>query len=581
MTFTAISQLIGGLAMFLAGSELASAGLRRASGGGLRHLLRRFTVRPVPGLLAGVALSVALQSSSAATVLLVSLADAGLVSLAQSLPVTLGAALGATVTVQIITFDIGGYALLLLAAGVLTRWVCRYDRHKRLGDAVFGVGLLFYGMTLMTAGGMPLAKAPGFQAVLSHLGKSPLLGVVVSAVITGLIQSSSAMIAVVISVLVSRVTAGLAPLEAIHIAMPFILGANIGASATALIASAAASRAGKQTALGNLILKVAGVLVCLPFVYNGWFDGLCWRFTGFFVNANQPAPAVARAIANAHTIFNIVACVVFLPFTAAFARLVSRLLPITEPALLTRSLAPRLLAMPALALDAVAAEVRNTAVQVRDMHSLAGRAVLEPNRAAVDELRNADTGIDGVLAEVTQYALRLSQQDIGPDAARRREILLIALRNMEQIGDLLSTDLARQALKRIDQGIDFSPEGLDELKGVFGEVGQSFDNTLLSLAGGANGPVREVLDREERMDGERRTLFERHLERLIRKDPRTARSLTIHMDVLTALRQVHSLLADTVRALADKPHPTPPDIPPPRITSPAQPSAPPALPASD
>ncbi|HRU07724.1 MAG TPA: PhoU domain-containing protein, partial [Candidatus Brocadiia bacterium] len=281
---------------------------------------------------------------------------------------------------------------------------------------------------------------------------------------------------------------------------------------------------------------------------------LCWRFTAAFVDINQPIPAVARSIANAHTIFNVLNSLVLLPFTAGFARFINRLLPAAQPTLLSRSLAPRLLAMPALALDAVAAEVRNTSVQVRDMHALASRAVLEPDRAAVDELRRADESIDDVLQEVTQYSLRLSQQDIGPGAARRREALLITLRNMEQIGDLYSTDLARLALKRMEQGLDFSAEGFEELKRVFDEVAKSFDNTLLVLAGKHDGAIREVIEKEDRMDGERRALFERHLSCLIRRDPQTARTLAIHMDVLTALRQVHSLLADTVRALAEKPH---------------------------
>ena len=554
MTFVNVCELLGGLAMFLYGMETASSGMRRASGAGMREMLRRATGRRALGLAAGIALSFGMQSSSAATVMLVGLADAGLIVLLRALPVALGSGIGTTFTVQVIAFDVGRGALILLAIGLLIRWVSRYDRHKRIGDTIFGLGLIFYGMAVLSAGAKPLAGQPWFQTLLNGVADSPVLGILVSAVLTGIVQSSAATIAVVIGVMSARVGAGdIAAQEALRVSIPLILGANIGTCVTALLASAAASRAGKQVALGNLLFKVGGVLLCLPLIK--YFDQFAWWATARFVDAQgSPAQAATRAIANAHTFFNVAAALVFLPFIGVFHRIVLWILPAgKERSALTRSLAPRLLGMPEIAVEAIASEVRNTGVQVRNMYSLSRKAVIDQDRAAVDKVRVEDDAVDSVLLEVTRFAVGLSQQDMETDVAKRRDALLITLRDLEQIGDVLSKVVVKLARKMLDSGIQFSDDGRQELGGIFGEIAESFDKTLLVLATGREGPAGEVLDYEKKVERRRRELFRSHLERLEHNNPQTTATMQIHMDVITGLRQIHSLLSDIVCAITESP----------------------------
>ena len=556
MSCAHLCELFGGLAMFLYGMETASNGLRRASGVKTRDMLQRLTRRRFLGLIGGVVLSFGMQSSTAATVMLVGLADAGLITLMQALPVALGSAVGTTLTVQVIAFDLGGGALILLVAGLAIRWVCRYDRHKRVGDALFGLGLIFYGMTVMGHGAKPLAQVAWFQGLLSSVAGSPILGVLVSAVLTGVIQSSAATIAVVMSILAARVGVDLSAHEALRIAVPLILGANIGTCLTALLASLAASRIGKQVALGNLLFKVGGVLLCLPFL--AYFAEFAWWVTSLMMKTSPAAPGrsvevATRAIANAHTLFNVLAALVFLPFVGVFHALVARLAsdrPTTTH--VGRSLVPRLLDMPEVAVEAIAGVVRDAALQVRAMYALARRAVIEKSRAAVDQVRRDDDKIDDILVEVTRFAIALSEKDLDTDIARRRDALLITLRDLEQIGDVLSKVMVKMARKSIERGMEFSDAGREELDALFQEVADSFDNSIRVMARQKEEDARKVLDFDSRFEQHRRDLFALHLERLGQGNPHTAGTLETHMDVVTSLRQIHGLLADIASVMTQR-----------------------------
>ena len=549
MSVFQLAEFFGGLALFLFGMEMVSFGLRRASGAGLRTALAKLTSNRVSGLLAGVILSFGMQSSSAATVLLVGLVDAGLIAMVSALPVALGSSIGTTLTVQVIAFDVGALAMLLLVAGLAVRWLARYDRRRRLGDVVFGVGLIFFGMTIMSRGAEPLAHQPWFHSLLAGLADRPVLAVLASALLTGIIQGCAATVAVVISISSAMVGAGaMGANEALRGAIPLILGANIGTGATALLASAAASRAGKRVAVGNVLFKVGGVLLCLPFVVP--FAALVWWFTSLFIEMDPESATVAtRSIANAHTLFNILAALAFLPFVGLFQTLILRLVPEREGKMrLARSLAPRLLAMPDIALEAIASEVRNTAVQVRGMYSMSRRAALDGDRAAVDLVRVEDDQVDDCLMEVTRFAVAMSQGDLTPEAAERRDELLIVLRDLEQIGDMLSKVVVKLARKMIEKGLEFSPEGREDLQAMFGQVGDSFDKTLALLARGGCRHCDDVLQAERRMASRRRELFSQHLARLHSMNPKTIATMQIHMDLVTSLRQIHALLADIVRA---------------------------------
>lgn len=301
--------MIGGLALFLYGVELLAGSLKAAHGSRFQRLLQRFSSNRVTALASGTAATVALDSSSVVIILMITVVDAGLVPFASTLPAILGANIGTTVSSQIFAWNVDQFAPLLLAAGLLWRGLAHSDKMKRHASILLGLGIVLFGLHVIGQAAEPLKENPEILAFLKQL-ENPLLGVLAGAVVTVAIQSSSAMMAIVITL----AGGGLISLPA---GLAMMLGAEIGTCADTLIATVGRSRAAVKAGVFHLLFNIVTVALGLLLI------GLLARF------ATATAGSVGQQLANAHVLFNIAGALLVLPFVGTIARLLDRLIPET------------------------------------------------------------------------------------------------------------------------------------------------------------------------------------------------------------------------------------------------------------
>lgn len=311
-----IISFLGGLALFLLGIESLSSGLQRIAGARFKHLMASFTQNYFKGIVTGTALTSATQSSSATTVMLVTLVEAGLLSFGKSLAVILGAGIGTTITVQLIAFHLDNYALLIIFVGLILSYTKERTLTHKLSKPLIGFGLIFYGMHLMSSAMAPLQDSPWFLEIIRQISH-PLPGILIGVVLTALMQSSGAFI----GILLILTTSGSIDLVQ---SIPLILGSNLGTTITAFIASLKTSREGFKVALAHALIKLTGILLFVWWMPS--FAHLVEKITQLAVE-NSEALSPARLIANAHTVYNILLTLFFVPLIKPLAYGLNKLLP--------------------------------------------------------------------------------------------------------------------------------------------------------------------------------------------------------------------------------------------------------------
>ena len=317
-------QVFGGLALFLYGTDSLCRAVQQGAGRRLRSLLARCTANPVAGLLTGAAVTAVLQSSSAVTVMVIAFLAAGLLQLRQAVPVVFGANIGTTVTAQLLAFRVESWRYLLLFGGVLLCLACKGWRGRCVGEAVFGFGLLFEGITVMRSAMEPLLQSPLLRLELARVQQSPLHGLLAGVCMTLTVQSSSATIAVLQSVAARPGPQG-GSLLGLAGALPVLLGDNIGTTVTAVLASIGQSRDTKRAAAAHAVFNLTGAAAFCALL------PLYVRLTAALSPKGPELEVIARQIANAHTLFNLISTAVWLPLTPLMVRLVCRLVPDRPP----------------------------------------------------------------------------------------------------------------------------------------------------------------------------------------------------------------------------------------------------------
>jgi phosphate:Na+ symporter len=519
--FTSFLTLIGGLGVFLYGMFSASDSLRRVAGDRMRMFLGRMTRNPLTGVGTGVGATVLLQSSSAVTVMLVTFAGAGLMTLTQAAGVILGSDIGTTVTVQVLAFRVAEYSLLAVFGGVVVMLASKSRRGKDIGSAIVSVGLLFFGMELMGRAMAPLKGSESVITLFAAMAEKPVLGVLVSAVFAAIVQSSAATIGIAL-VLASS---GLISLEA---ALPIILGANVGTAATALIASVGGRVEAKRVAWAHVIFKVAGTLVALPLL--GPFASLVKSIGG----------DLPRQIAVAHSAFNVVVTMIVLPVVRPWTHLVSRMIRPTERDEVV--FAPKHLDGAALSdpADAIGRSVRETMRMADEVIRIVRRSfeVFSRNdRVLLEQLRATDDRVDCLDEAISDYLASLPN-DLDESLSKRRYQVLVTVKELEQIADEVVKQLLGFAERKIKVGYYFSDEGFSELQRLHGEVADATEAAINAFAGGEPEQGRAVVDRIKDLIGYGRQLRRAHLARLSHAVPETRATSTIHIDILSTLNHI-------------------------------------------
>ena len=473
--------LVGGLALFLFGMDILARSLKHVAGDHLKTLLARMTNNRFLGLAAGAMVTALIQSSSVTTVLLVGFISAGLMTTAQSVAMILGANIGTTITAQILAFKVTALALPILSAGFFVSFLATRPDYREYGRITLGLGLVFFGMTIMSEAVAPLRSYAPFLDVMGSL-ESPALAALVGAGFTALVQSSSATTGILI-VMAGQGLIGLEP------AIALALGANIGTCVTALLAAIGKPREAVRAALVHTLFNVAGVVI-----WVGFIDQLAELAR--IVSPARPeldgtartVIEVPRQIANAHTFFNVVNALVFIGFTPQITRLVERLVPMRppriEPRYAPRHLDPQLLGLPAIALDAARLEILRLGALVREMFDAAFPTLLSGSPLQIDKLEAMDRPVDLLHREILGY---LRQISLGSLTAEQSELLMAYMKianDLEHIGDQISIGMVTSARKRIDENVVVSAATAAVLRRLHEQVHDAFLASLLALEQG-------------------------------------------------------------------------------------------------
>ncbi len=450
--------LFGGLAMFLFGMEQMSDGLKGAAGDTLKDVLSRLTRNRFMGALTGAFVTAVLNSSSVTTVLVVGFISAGFMTLAQSIGVIMGANIGSTFTAQIIAFNITQYALIMVAAGFYLLFTARQEKTRYYGAMIMGLGLVFYGMGVMGDAMKPLRSYQPFIELMTRM-ENPLLGILVGAVFTGLVQSSAATTGIAIVM----ATEGLISLPA-GIALAF--GANIGTCVTALLAAIGKPVDARRAAAVHTLFNVAGVLVWILFIP---------LLVDIVVAVSPAAPElsgkarmaaeVPRQIANAHTIFNVANTLLFIGFTTGFARLVEWLLPEKAPEekviVTPKYLDAAVIEVPSVALERVRLELGHMGEIITDMISSMQQAWLERDRATLDAVLKMDDKVDVLHEAILEYLSEIRRETLTDRQSREFQALMAATVNLEGLADVIESELVGLGKEFIDKDLH-----TDETSGI-------------------------------------------------------------------------------------------------------------------
>ncbi|MBU6427960.1 MAG: Na/Pi cotransporter family protein [Cyanobacteria bacterium REEB65] len=515
-------SLFGCTGLLLLGIQLAAQGMQKAAGNRLRAMINTFTTHPLAGLLLGTGITAVMQSSGATTVLLVSFVGSGLLQFEQTIAVLLGANIGTTLAVQLIAFQFTGAALALVGAGFAVQQLSRRPLGRHMGQAVLGFGLVYLAIRLFGDVLGPMQQSDLLAEMLRAIGQDPWLALLCGAVLAAAMNSSAAAIGLAL-VLATHHLLGL------QAAVPLVLGANVGTCVTPFMGSVGASFEARRVVYANAIMKAIGVLLALAVLQP---------FTQ--IVASIPLD-VARQIAWAHTIFNVALAAIFLPMARPFATFIKRVLPHNpneDVGFQIRYLDESLLDAPVLALGAANRELRRMADRVQIMMSEVMEVFLKGTEEPLHRLAKLETEVDALTRAIIAYLSALAQHAFSPEDSRKAGSILYIVNDLEHVGDML-TKLASLARRKIENGLEFSPEGAKELLEMHSQVSKNLDMAIVAFMTGDRVLAEKVVDTQPQVARLERDLREHHLGRLWQGIPDSQHTSTIHLDLIYGWQRIN------------------------------------------
>lgn len=529
--------LFGGLALFLFGIDQMADALKAVAGERMKDILARLTSNRFASALTGAFVTAVINSSSVTTVLVVGFISAGLMSLAQSVGVIMGANIGSTMTAQLIAFKITKAALLMVGVGFTLLFVSKRERLRQYGGMVMGLGLVFYGMSVMSDAMAPLRSYQPFLDVMQTM-ENPFIGLLVAALFTGLIQSSAATTGIVI-VMASQ---GFVNLPT-GIALAF--GANIGTCVTALLASIGKPREAVRAAVVHVLFNVAGVLVWIGLIPQlAEFVRLISPQHAGLTGAARLAAEVPRQIANAHTLFNVANTLIFIGFTGQFARLAEWLVrdrPLDEEALVVRAkyLDDELLATPSLALDRVRLEVLHMGERVQDMMARIMPAILSGSRDTLRDIERMDDDVDTLHAQIIAYLSKISRLSLTERQTAELIRLMEAVNDLENIGDVIETNLVVLGHERIEQGVSISQPTREVLTNFHVAVNRAVQCAVQAVAQNNELAARTVTSMKQEITHIADSAAAHQAQRLVAEEPNRIPAYTLEIDIIEKLKRIY------------------------------------------
>jgi len=579
--FNELCLLAGGIVLFLYGLQLASENLKAVSGNYLKVIIKLLTANRFMGLIAGLGGTVLVQSNTATAVILVGLCTAGVLTLTRSIGVLLGANIGSTVTVQFIAFDLYSYALLLIAVGFLCTLKLKRKLQKQIGTvlvviglilsyksfaapgmiliitgvsqlvvayiserkaaglALMGFGLIFVGMKIIKSAMVLLQEDPTFSNLIVKFQTYPMLVVLLSFIFTIATNSSTATLGTAIALVATGGSELLSPEGTVAI----VMGAHLGSCPMAFLSSRGTGRVARQVSATHIFIKIAGVILVYP---------LLKPFSSALVSFNIAMNATPeRAVANAHTLFNLVNVITLLPFTNQIAVFIEKLIPEKEKQneTILKYLSEEQMDYQPMAIDSAELEVKRLSFMVRDIISKISAGLDESQLTKIREIEKADKQINELFTSVLKFLSTLGQSQLGAENFQKVLTLVYVVTNFERIGDLVSKDFATLMEKRIKDDVHFSFEGIELLKKTNKSLIDDMNLIIKILSEKDKSAINEVLNGHRKYLKQTRLLKKTHFKQLIQGVKEAEEASMIYLDTLSTMRDIHQSIHEIAENL--------------------------------
>ena len=528
--------VLTGLGLLLFGIQMMATGLQKATGNRIRVFVAFLTKNRLLALLVGMIITIIIHSSSATSVMVVGFVNSGIMTLQQGVGVIMGANIGTTITGQLLSFNIAKFAPVVLVAGLILQLTGKTTKKRNFAEVLIGLGILFIGMSLLKEAMNPLKGYPKFEEYLVRWGTNPIPGISLGIVITMLMQSSAATIAI----LIALGSEGILPLEA---ALYIIYGDNIGTCATAVISSIGSSINARRIALIHLLFNIIGTAIFLLFV---------GKPLAAFVKYLNPGD-VARQVANSHSLFNIINVIILFPAANLLVKLATFIIPDkgedSEFPLLDR----RFFATPAIALKNAVSESIVMIEMAKESLENAILAYRTRDKEYIEKSNKLEAKINNTQREIMAYLQNLSALNLSNHDRLILDALFNTVSDIERIGDH-ADNIAELSNTYIDKEVEFSEESTTEMRAIIDHIYLTLETLIETMVEGDTVKARRVLELEEEMDEMEKTSRHRQIERMNSMDS-SIESGIIFLDLLSNLERVSdhaNNIAQSIIFLEDK-----------------------------
>lgn len=489
--------LLGGLAIFIYGMNMMSECLQKAAGEKMRSILALLTKNPVMGVLAGALTTAVLQSSSATTVMAIGFVSAGFMNLPQAISIIIGANIGTTMTAQIIAFKLSDYIYAIIFVGFIISFLVKSEKVKNIGQTIFAFGLLFLGIETMGSVMKPLADSPVFTEMIARVSDVPILGVAVGTLMTLVVQSSSATVAVLQNFASQAGPDGVTSVIGLAGAIPILFGDNIGTTITAVLASIGQTKDAKRTAVAHCVFNISGTFLLI------WFVGPFAKLIQMISPKGPEIEVISRQIANAHTIFNCVMTLVWVPLIWLMVKIVMRIIPdgrkeqysLSEPLYLDE----KLLGQPTAALQLVAKEVLHCSEIVRDMIRQTREALKNEEKKEIEDVHCKLDAVKSLHARITQYLTDLfASGSLNEEQASQSAGIMYVLSDVDRMG-ILCGEVAGGIKEKMEKKYKYSKEAMKDLGKSLELIETMYSEVLEAIVSGKLEHAKELVKKREKV----------------------------------------------------------------------------------
>lgn len=489
--------LLGGLAIFIYGMNMMSECLQKAAGEKMRSILALLTKNPVMGVLAGALTTAVLQSSSATTVMAIGFVSAGFMNLPQAISIIIGANIGTTMTAQIIAFKLSDYIYAIIFAGFIISFLVKSEKVKNIGQTIFAFGLLFLGIETMGSVMKPLADSPVFTEMIARVSDVPILGVAVGTLMTLVVQSSSATVAVLQNFASQAGPDGVTSVIGLAGAIPILFGDNIGTTITAVLASIGQTKDAKRTAVAHCVFNISGTFLFI------WFVGPFAKLIQMISPKGPEIEVISRQIANVHTVFNCVMTLIWVPLIWLMVKIVMRIIPdgrkeqysLSEPLYLDE----KLIGQPTAALQLVAKEVLHCSEIVRDMIRQTREALKNEEKKEIEDVHCKLDAVKSLHARITQYLTDLfASGSLNEEQASQSAGIMYVLSDVDRMG-ILCGEVAGGIKEKMEKKYKYSKEAMKDLGKSLELIETMYSEVLEAIVSGKLEHAKELVKKREKI----------------------------------------------------------------------------------